>query len=146
MNTTHTLRRLTATALACAALAVGAATTSASAAPVARAQVMSGRIVDAKSLAPLRGLQVVIRSVPSGKVWTATTDNRGYFTASGLLLDEFEVYVRPNLTYCGGYVWDDWANAFPALDARLSNVDWNSWSAEDLGTIGAYVRVPGRAC
>ncbi|HNJ98605.1 MAG TPA: carboxypeptidase-like regulatory domain-containing protein [Ilumatobacteraceae bacterium] len=141
---TTTIRRLTAAALACAALSIGATAADTSAA--ARVQVMSGRIVDAKSLAPVAGLQVVIRSVPSGRVWTATTDNRGYFSASGLLLDEFEVYVRPSLTYCGGYVWDDWGDVFPALDARLSNVDWNSWSAENLGTIGAYVRIAGRAC
>ncbi len=111
-----------------------------------RVQTMSGRVVDAKSLRPLSGLQVVVRSVPTGREWVAVTDARGQFRANGVLLDEFEVYVRPSLGYCGGYVWDDFFDVYPALDARLSNIDWNSWSADYLGTIGAFARVAGRAC
>ena len=143
MNTT--IRRLTAAALACATLTIGA-TASVHAAPSGRVQTMTGRIVDAKSLRGIAGLQVVVHSVPSGQEWVVVTDRNGYFSASGILLDEFDVYVRPSLSYCGGHVAVDYFNLFPALDAFLSNVDWNSWSAEDLGTVGAYVRVAGRAC
>ena len=98
---------------------------------------LSGRVVDAKSLKPLRGLKVTGYSYLTSVRTTAETDAMGKFSMS-VSGDEFGLQIAPTSTHCGGVV-KILATPQASLNAIATSRDnANTFVAGDKGTIGVY--------
>jgi len=100
-------------------------------------QEVSGRIVDAKTNVPLAGKKVVVYSYVTDSYAATRTDENGKFVFRRLTGDEFAVAMTGDRIHCAGtYLYDFWGT--PNLDGFFTMRDWVTFSARDLGTIGAF--------
>ena len=140
MNISRSLRKIVTTSSLALVAIVGFGAGASHAAPEQEwptNQEVSGRIVDAKTNAPLAGKKVVVYSYVTDSYASTRTDENGKFVFRGLTGDEFAVAMTGDRTHCAGvYLYDFWGA--PNLDGFFTMHDWVTFSARNLGTIGAF--------
>jgi hypothetical protein len=100
-------------------------------------QVVSGRVVDAVTHKALAGKKIVVYSYATGDYKVTRTNKYGRFEFDTLTGDEFAVAMVGDSTHCAGIAAPDFWNR-TALDYHFTLHTWATFSARDLGLIGAF--------